>query len=242
MDDGENIDTNKRFDAKTTAYARKLEFVEGRDPRLRTGHLSLVPANDPAAVVDSCIKGPNGRPDHVSYANIAAAQVMTFEDKVQWFQDTCAQLCSGCNEGHIQIKVRRGNLLFDSMKAVLSLKRKDLRKNWMFQFTDVAGMTDAGPSAREWFQSVTEEIFDPDMGLWMNNATNQMLMEINPASSKCLQQKRENVANLYNFHRPFVFHLTELFAHNRTRLSRAASRGSFALFPLPRPCHGQGFI
>ena len=184
MDDGGNIDTNKRFDAKTAAYVRKLEFVEGRDPRMRTGHLSLVTANDPAAVVDSCIKGPNGRPDLVSYANIAAAQVMTFEDKAQWFQDTCAQLCAEWNnEGNMLMKVRREYLLGDSIKAVLSLSRKDLCRNWMFQFTGEAGI-DAGGLAREWFQLVTEEIFNPDMGLWKISATNQMLMEINSGSGK----------------------------------------------------------
>jgi E3 ubiquitin-protein ligase NEDD4 len=43
---------------------------------------------------------------------------------------------------------------------------------------------DAGGLAREWFQLVTTEIFDPDMGLWMSSETNQMCMQINPASSK----------------------------------------------------------
>lgn len=183
MDDGGNVDTNKRFDAKTAAYVRKLEFVEGHDPRMRTGLLSLVTANDPAAVVDSRIKGPDGRSDLVSYADIAAAQVMTFEDKAQWFQDTCAQLCVEWNEGHMRMNVRREYLLSDSMEAVMSLSRKDLRKVWRFEFIGEAGI-DAGGLAREWFQLVTEEIFDPDMGLWKSSATNQMLMEINPASGK----------------------------------------------------------
>ena len=183
MDDGGNVDTNKRFDAKTAAYVRKLEFVEGHDPRMRTGLLSLVTANDPAAVVDSRIKGPDGRSDLVSYADIAAAQVMTFEDKAQWFQDTCAQLCVEWNEGHMRMNVRREYLLSDSMEAVMSLSRKDLRKVWRFEFIGEAGI-DAGGLAREWFQLVSEEIFDPDMGLWKSSATNQMLMEINPASGE----------------------------------------------------------
>merc|ERR1712071_409902 len=43
-------------------------------------------------------------------------------------------------------------------------------------------MGDAGGLAREWFQLVTEEIFDADMGLWQSSAGNQMSMQINPAS------------------------------------------------------------
>lgn len=63
----------------------------------------------------------------------------------------------------------------------MSLSRKDLRKVWRFEFIGEMGI-DAGGLAREWFQLVTEEIFDPDMGLWQSSATNQMCMQINPAS------------------------------------------------------------
>ena len=41
---------------------------------------------------------------------------------------------------------------------------------------------DAGGLQREWFQLITEEIFNPDMGLWLPSATNQMAMRINPSS------------------------------------------------------------
>jgi E3 ubiquitin-protein ligase NEDD4 len=43
---------------------------------------------------------------------------------------------------------------------------------------------DAGGLTREWFQLVTEEVFNPDMGLWLPSASNQMAMRINPASEK----------------------------------------------------------
>merc|ERR1712071_609864 len=39
-----------------------------------------------------------------------------------------------------------------------------------------------GGLAREWFQLVTDEIFNPDMGLWQPSASNQMAMRINPSS------------------------------------------------------------
>lgn len=182
MDDNGDIDMNKRFDMNRSAYVRKLEFRPGEDPRIRTGILSLVPATE--AVVDSKIKSADGR-DLVSYEDIADAQVKNFEDKADWFQRTCAQLCVEWNEGHMRMNVRRQFLLGDSVDAVMSLSRKDLRKLWRFEFIGEAGI-DAGGLAREWFQLVTQECFDPDMGLWQSSAVNQMCMQINPASGTCL--------------------------------------------------------
>ena len=178
VDDKGDIDLNKRFNVEKSAYVRKLEFRPGDDPRIRTGILSLVTASD--AVVDSKIKSADNR-DLVTYSDIANAQVKMFEEKAQWFQDTCAQLCVEWNEGHMRMNVRRQFLLGDSVDAVMSLSRKDLRKLWRFEFIGEMGI-DAGGLAREWFQLVSEEIFDPDMGLWQSSAVNQMCMEINPAS------------------------------------------------------------
>lgn len=90
MDDTGNVDTNKRFDPEKSAYVRKLEFRPGEDPRLRTGVLSLVPATE--SYVDSKIKDERGN-DVVGYAEIAEAQVKTFEDKAEWFQAKCGLLC-----------------------------------------------------------------------------------------------------------------------------------------------------
>lgn len=180
LTDNGDVDNSTRFHIDRSAYVRHLIFREGVDPRMRTGVLSLVPANDPRAVVESHIKGVNGS-DLITYSDIAGAQVKTFEEKVNWFQDTCAQLCVEWNEGHMRMNVRREMLLSDSMEAVMSLSRKDLRKVWRFEFIGEMGI-DAGGLAREWFQLVTEEIFDPDMGLWQSSATNQMCMTINAAS------------------------------------------------------------
>jgi hypothetical protein len=65
-----------------------LEFRPGDEPRIRDGILTLVPASQ--AVVDSKIKSADNR-DLVTYADIANAQVKTFEEKAQWFQALCAE-------------------------------------------------------------------------------------------------------------------------------------------------------
>jgi len=178
-----DVELSTRFNVEKSAYVRKLEFRPGDDPRIRTGILSLVPASD--AVVDSRIKSADNR-DLVTYSDIANAQVKAFEEKAIWFQETCAKLCVEWNEGHMRMNVRRGFLLGDSVDAVMSLSRKDLRKLWRFEFIGEMGI-DAGGLAREWFQLVTEEIFDPDMGLWQSSSANQMCMEVNPASEYCCE-------------------------------------------------------
>eukprot|EP00934_Nitzschia_sp_Nitz4_P003544 Nitzschia sp. Nitz4//scaffold330_size19141//9624//12045//NITZ4_008746-RA/size19141-snap-gene-0.27-mRNA-1//-1//CDS//3329548160//3534//frame0 len=183
MDLNGDVDLNKRFHMERSAYVRKLDFRAGDDPRIRTGILSLVPASE--AVVDSKIKSADGT-DVVTYSDLAGAQVKAFDDKAQWFQDTCAQLSVEWNEGHMRMNVRRQYLLGDSVDALMSLSRKDLRKLWRFEFIGEMGI-DAGGLAREWYELVCKEIFDPDMGLWMSSATNQMQMTINPASEFCCE-------------------------------------------------------
>jgi hypothetical protein len=180
MDDKGDVDTNTRFDADKSAYVRQIQFRQGQDSRVRDGTISLVPANE--AVVGSSIKGQGDR-DLVTYADIADAQVKGYEDKALWFQEKCSMLCVEWNEGHMRMNVRREFLLMDSVDAVMSLSRKDLRKQWRFEFIGEAGI-DAGGLAREWFELVTKEVFDPDVGLWQSSETNQQCMQIKPALSK----------------------------------------------------------
>lgn len=187
MDDNGDIDTNTRFEADKSAYVRKLSFLppqQGADDRIRDGKMSLVPASK--AFVDSRVKGNTGEVI-VSYSEIADAQVKNFEDKALWFQDKCKLLRVEWNEGHMRINVRREHLLEDSVDAVMSLNRRDLRKVWRFEFIGEVGI-DAGGLAREWFELVTKAIFDPDMGLWQSSEANQMCMQINPASREYIQK------------------------------------------------------
>jgi hypothetical protein len=182
MDDKGDVDTTTRFVSDKSAYVRKLDFRPTSDDRVRDAVLTLVPATE--AFVDSRVRGNNGEVI-VTYSEIADAQVKTFEEKTTWFQEKCLHLGVEWNEGHMRMNVRREFLLEDSVDAVMSLSRRDLRKLWRFEFIGEAGI-DAGGLAREWFQLVTSEIFDPDMGLWQSSDANQMMMVINPASSTYL--------------------------------------------------------
>jgi hypothetical protein len=195
VDDKGDIENNTRFHITKSAYVRKLEFRPGSDPRIRSGLLSVVPATE--SFVDSRIRISPHR-DLVTYSDIANNQVKAFEEKSTWFQETCSQLCVEWNEGHMRMNVRRQFLLGDSVDAVMSLSRTDLRKLWRFEFIGEMGI-DAGGLAREWFQLVSQEIFDPDMGLWQSSQVNQMCMEINPASGTFMKFLK-NILISFCFH------------------------------------------
>lgn len=172
-----DIEGMKNFDFCRSAYVRKVSYLEGNDARMRTGKIELIPAQD--AVVDSRLVYHNRT--LLSYSDIASIQGKSLQEKTEWFQNICSQLTAAWEDGHIKIAVRRGLLLQDSVDAVMSLGRDDLRKRWRIEFLGEPGI-DAGGVAREWFELVTEQIFDPAFGLWIPSANNQACVNINPSS------------------------------------------------------------
>eukprot|EP00553_Chaetoceros_curvisetus_P014136 CAMPEP_0204642148 /NCGR_PEP_ID=MMETSP0717-20131115/51530_1 /ASSEMBLY_ACC=CAM_ASM_000666 /TAXON_ID=230516 /ORGANISM="Chaetoceros curvisetus" /LENGTH=739 /DNA_ID=CAMNT_0051662897 /DNA_START=489 /DNA_END=2708 /DNA_ORIENTATION=- len=186
--DGELGTDDGTFRVDTSAFVRKVTFLQGNDDRMRTGKVSLIPASEYS--VDSVIgKDPdaknasdNNKDDLlVGEGELANVQTKSMEEKVTWMLKTCKKLGIPWEEGHMRICVRREHLLVDSIQAVMSLGRKDLRKIWRFEFMGEDGI-DAGGLAKEWFLLVTKAIFDADSGLWVSSEGNQMLMRINPAS------------------------------------------------------------
>lgn len=173
------VEDDGKIDFNASAFVRKITYLEGNDARMRTGTVEFGPAQE--AVVDS--KLVVGDKTLMSYADISNVQGKTLEEKTRWFENLCGQLTGNWENGHVKIVVRRQSLLYDSVDAVMALGREDLRKRWRFEFLGEAGI-DAGGLAREWFELVSAELFDPDRGLWLNSNQNQMCMTINPASSK----------------------------------------------------------
>ena len=170
------VDGEGKFDFCRSAYVRKITFLEGNDARMRTGEVTLIPAQE--AVVDSRLVVHNRT--LLSYADIASVQGKSLDEKTAWFRQICSQLTSAWEDGHIKIAVRRAALLQDSVDAVMSLGRDDLRKRWRLEFLGEPAI-EAGGLTREWFQLVTEQIFDPAFGLWVASANNQACVQINPA-------------------------------------------------------------
>jgi len=144
-DDNIDIASMEEFDFNRSAYVRKITFLEGNDARLRTGTVELRPAKE--AVVDSRLviqsRTPNRTRTLLSYADIASVQGKPLEEKIQWFQNIASQLTGEWEDGHIKMVIRRKYLLIDSVDAVMSLSREDLKKRWRMEFLGEPGI-DAG--------------------------------------------------------------------------------------------------
>jgi E3 ubiquitin-protein ligase NEDD4 len=66
----------------------------------------------------------------------------------------------------------------------MSLSMKDLRKVWRFEFIGEPGI-DNGQVAQEWYELVSEQMFDPNLGLWQPSISDPSRLQINPASEIC---------------------------------------------------------
>jgi hypothetical protein len=174
--DGDVIDNT--FDFTTSAFVPQLSYMIGNDERMRTGMLAWVAANE--AVVDSRMTVDKNR-TLFSCADIVAVQDQSLDKKTAWFHDICSQLTPAWSDGHIHLVIRRDHLLLDSVNAIMSLGMDDLRKPWRMEFLGEPGV-DIGGVTREWFELVTKQLFDPDFGLWLPSANNQLCCNINPAS------------------------------------------------------------
>jgi len=159
-----------------TAFVRELRSSTTGGTQ-QVAHLLLVPAEDAAlsTVVPAINNGTSLAQELSRYA------AMPFQHKEAWFRQQIAKLQVPWEDGHIKINVRRENLLEDSMEATESITQADMRKIFRFEFISEPGV-DAGGVAREWFQLVSDTLFNPDFALWSYSSINQMCMQINPSS------------------------------------------------------------
>jgi hypothetical protein len=140
------------------AFVRQRVPVEGNDPRLRTASVSLVPAE--TAAVSSKLQTPDGAL-LFSHADIAYQQTQPLTEKHLWFLDVCRHLTLAADaliDGplpkvdavgstrtqSIRILVRHDHLLFDSLRAILSLSAMDMRRQWKIEFIGESVKTKAG--------------------------------------------------------------------------------------------------
>jgi hypothetical protein len=91
-----------------------------------------------------------------------------FWSKHIWFLDQLEmlQVPYGAGSEAMRIEVRRDRLLEDSFNQIMSMSVGDLRRWLRVQFVDEPGV-DAGGLEREWFELITEALFDPSTGLFM---------------------------------------------------------------------------
>jgi len=126
--------------------------------------------------IETSVKGTQ-----VNYQDLNSVAQKSFQEKVEWLKSQFSSLRTPWDEGHIKLKVRRQSILQDAMDAIESIEEGDMRKVFRFEFIGEPAL-DAGGVAREFFSCICEQIFNPDCGLFLYSAVNQMCMQINPNS------------------------------------------------------------
>ncbi|XP_050948579.1 E3 ubiquitin-protein ligase NEDD4-like isoform X5 [Labeo rohita] len=84
-----------------------------------------------------------------------------------------------------EMKLHRNNILEESYRRIMSLKRPDsLKARLWIEFESEKGL-DYGGVAREWFFLLSKEMFNPYYGLFEYSATDNYTLQINPNSGLC---------------------------------------------------------
>lgn len=155
------------FDFESRAFVREMTYDEnGNNPKIK-----YIPATDYA--LETSVKGTT-----VNYSELNSVAAMPFQAKVEWIKNQFSQLRVPWEEGHIKIKVRRSSVLQDAMDAIESIDVADMRKTFRFEFLGEPAL-DAGGVAREFFDCICQQIFNPDIGLFLYSSVNQMCMQVN---------------------------------------------------------------
>ncbi|XP_052043783.1 E3 ubiquitin-protein ligase NEDD4 [Apodemus sylvaticus] len=84
-----------------------------------------------------------------------------------------------------EMKLRRANILEDSYRRIMGVKRADFLKGRLWIEFDGEKGLDYGGVAREWFFLISKEMFNPYYGLFEYSATDNYTLQINPNSGLC---------------------------------------------------------
>jgi hypothetical protein len=80
---------------------------------------------------------------------LLSGAALPFDKKVEFFRSHLSTLRVPWEKGHMEIRVRRSNLLNDSLIAFESVSKENMRKVFRFEFLGEPAI-DAGGVAREW--------------------------------------------------------------------------------------------
>lgn len=90
---------------------------------------------------------------------------LPFKDKYAWFLEQTSALIKPWEDGHLKMKVNRNNILVESMEQILGVQMEHIHMPLRIEFIGETGI-DAGGLEREWFELLTEKLFDETIGLF----------------------------------------------------------------------------
>ena len=126
------------------------------------GGLSWVPVRDVVVKVDADKK----KKLSLSYDAFVPAAKLSFGYKDQWFARKLNILKLPWEAGHVDLSIRRESILIDSMTMLNRMDPSDFYKVWKICFVGEPGR-DAGGLTREWLECLAQEIFSPELGLFI---------------------------------------------------------------------------
>jgi len=93
----------------------------------------------------------------------------------------------GSQTTKLELPVRRSQIVADSFNLIGTLKRWDVKKlrNKLWVIFEGEQGLDYGGLAREWFNNLTTELFNPYYGLFEYSAMDNYTLQINPNSGLC---------------------------------------------------------
>ena len=106
-------------------------------------------------------------------------QAITFENKRAYFKKAIKKTQK--KEFPMQITIRRSEIFLDSFNQIMNKASGMLKGKLQIEFTGEEG-NDAGGLTREWFLSLSKEIFNPNYALFQTSATGETFQP-NPHSA-----------------------------------------------------------
>lgn len=108
---------------------------------------------------------------------------LPFKDKYAWFLEQTAALIKPWEDGHLKMRVHRENILVESMEQLLGVQMEHIHMPLRIEFIGETGI-DAGGLEREWFELLSEKLFDETIGLFMCAHVESLAYVINPNSAE----------------------------------------------------------
>mmetsp|Transcript_20825 Transcript_20825/g.30860 ORF Transcript_20825/g.30860 Transcript_20825/m.30860 type:complete len:723 (+) Transcript_20825:23-2191(+) len=169
IDDSNDKMSQGKFMQKSSAFVRRI--IAAKSGKTEIEYMKAEEVSLEAAIPQL----------NINFQTLSKMSTGSFKMKVDWFHTQCESLRVPWEEEHQRIRIRRENLLEDSMMAFHGITTYQMRERFRFEFIHEPG-EDAGGIAREWFCLVSEQLFNPNFALFQYSSINQMCMQINPSS------------------------------------------------------------
>jgi hypothetical protein len=111
---------------------------------------------------------------------------LNFQEKNRWFLQQVQKRWRSYEEGHIQFVIRRDFLVSDSLEQMLKCPASRFWERLRIYFENEPGL-DAGGLIREWYELLSNALFNDEFGLFISTKGENMGYWINPASNTKIQ-------------------------------------------------------